>query len=515
MPASFDDDDKAKHGPASGAATNAAGLRLDNYDRTSTHPALPLDDADAAMLDGLSPEEVAREEKRLVRKVDMRLVPAVWIMYLFSYLDRSNIGNAYTAGMGRDLNMSSTHYSVVLLVFFITYVLMEVPSNMVLTRVRPSLYLPALMFVWGGLSICFAAARSWQVIAVLRVLLGAIEAGFAPGVLFLLSSWYTKGELARRYALYYSAVAISGMLGGLIAGGLLQQLDGARGLAGWKWLFVCEGSATCFVALATIFVLPDFPTTTKWLTPRERMIATRRLQRDGVGSAQGGEDVSHTKAAKMAFTDWRTWAFVLTYMCTTGSQTIQYFIPELVKSMGYTGFHVQYMTAPIYACALVAILGFCFSSDLLKERAWHLFTASVIAVASFAIMLGVLDQTGRYVLLCFGVAAVYAACPLVSIYVSNAIPHPSEKRAVAQALVNALGNSASIYGSFLFPKNATDHNRMGFAVTMAFMCIAAGMALVLKYLLNRYPYPEIEQASAARGEDAYRHGETASYEHKA
>lgn len=241
-----------------------------------------------------------------------------------SYLDRSNIGNAYTGGMGKDLNMSPNHYSIVLLVFFATYVTFEVPSNMLLTRVRPSIYLPTIMFLWGGLSIAFAAAKSWQAIAVLRVILGVLEAGFAPGVLFLLSSWYKKGELARRYSIYYSAVPLAGMFGGLIAGGLLKTLDGSNGMAGWRWLFIVEGAATCVVAIASVFILPDFPSTTKWLSPRERAIAGRRLAEDNVGSAQGGdEDISHNQAAKMAFTDWRTWCFVFLYMLTTGSQTIQ------------------------------------------------------------------------------------------------------------------------------------------------------------------------------------------------
>ena len=241
--------------------------------------------------------------------------------------------------MGEDLNMSSNAYSVVLLVFFISYVLFETPSNMILTRVRPSVYMPALMFVWGGLSMCFAAAQSWQAIAGLRFLLGILEASFAPGVLFLLSAWYKKGELGRRYSLYYTAVAISGIFGGLIAGGLLQTLDGSHGLRGWRWLFIVEGAATCAVSILAFFTLPDYPSTTRWLTPRERKIASQRLADDSLGDTQGGEKASHKDALRMALTDWRTWAFVVTYMATTGSQTIQYFIPSLVKVSGRDGGH--------------------------------------------------------------------------------------------------------------------------------------------------------------------------------
>lgn len=202
---------------------------------------------------------------------------------------------------------------------------------MLLTRARPSWYLPGIMTAWGGLSMCFAAAHNWQSIAALRVILGALEAGFSPGVLFLLSSWYRPKELARRFGIYYTAAAVSGVFGGLIAGGLLQTLDGKHGLSGWRWLFIVEGAATVGVSIAALFLLPDFPATTRWLTERERKIATQRLRLDSLGGTQNGEDVGHWTAFKMAIADWRTWSFTLTYMCTVGSQTIQYFLPELVK----------------------------------------------------------------------------------------------------------------------------------------------------------------------------------------
>lgn len=189
------------------------------------------------------------------------------------------------------------------------------------------------MFLWGAVSMCVAAVHTWQALAGLRFLLGILEASFAPGVLFLLSAWYKRGELGRRYSAYYTAVALSGMFGGLIAGGLLQRLDGAHGLAGWRWLFLIEGAGTCLVSLAAFLALPDFPATTRWLSPAERRLASVRLARDSVGDTQatGGADVGHAAALRDALADWRTWAFVLTYMMTTGAQTIQYFVPELVK----------------------------------------------------------------------------------------------------------------------------------------------------------------------------------------
>lgn len=177
-------------------------------------------------------------EKRLLRKLDLRIIPCIWTLYMLSYLDRANIGNAKTGGMAKDFGLTSNQYSIVLLVFFVSYVIFEIPSNMILTRVRPSLYLSGIAVVWGVIAACMAATRSWQQLAGVRFVLGVVEAGFAPGASFYLSSWYRRYEVTRRYSIYYTAVAVAGALSGLLAGVITEYLDGARGLAGWRWLFV-------------------------------------------------------------------------------------------------------------------------------------------------------------------------------------------------------------------------------------------------------------------------------------
>jgi MFS family permease len=159
-------------------------------------------------------------------------------MWTFSNLDRSNIGNAYAGGMKESLNMSSTDYSVALLVFFIGYVVFEIPSNMLLVHLRPSLYLPAIMFWWGGVAIALAGCKNTPALAGVRVILGLAESGFAPGVLYLLSTWYKKKELARRYTLFWLGTPVSGMVGGILAGAIIERMDGISGMHGWQWLFV-------------------------------------------------------------------------------------------------------------------------------------------------------------------------------------------------------------------------------------------------------------------------------------
>jgi len=178
------------------------------------------------------------EEKALVRKIDIALLPCIWIMYLLSYMDRTNIGNAKVAGMTEDLNMSSDQYSIALVVFFITYVVFEVPSNLILAKTKPSIFLPTIMFLWGAATMCMAVIKNYGQLVALRTLVGVLEAGFAPGILLILSSWYKKEEQSKRFAVYISAAVLSGAFGGIIAGAITGNLDGKSGLTGWEWLFV-------------------------------------------------------------------------------------------------------------------------------------------------------------------------------------------------------------------------------------------------------------------------------------
>lgn len=186
---------------------------------------------------------------------------------------------------------------------------------MIIARVRPSLYLSGLTVLFGGVAASMAATQNWQQLAAVRFCLGVAEAGFAPGVTFYLSSWYKKRELASRFSLYYTATAVSGAFSGLLAGLITGNMNGTRGIAGWRWLLLLEGVASSFVGLFAWYFLPDYPATTKWLTEEERILAAQRLAYDGIGHTQGAtEHKGEWAACKMVFKDWRSWLFVVMYM---------------------------------------------------------------------------------------------------------------------------------------------------------------------------------------------------------
>lgn len=186
--------------------------------------------------------------------------------------------------------------------------------SMVLSRARPSQFLPAIMLLWGVITIGMGFVPSYGGLIGFRVAIGCLEAGFAPGVILMFSSWYKKREQSKRFAVYISAAILSGAFGGLIAGGIERGLDGSRGIAGWRWLFIIEGSMTAGWSIIASFLLLDFPYNSKRLTERERELAIQRLLSDDFQVHNEGSEISHLQALKISLRNWRVWVFTIGYM---------------------------------------------------------------------------------------------------------------------------------------------------------------------------------------------------------
>ncbi|KAL4800795.1 major facilitator superfamily domain-containing protein [Aspergillus venezuelensis] len=428
------------------------------------------------------------EEKKLVRKIDLYLLPCIWIMYLLSYMDRTNIGNAKVAGMETDLDLDSNRYSIALVVFFVGYVVFEVPSNMLLEHIRPNIYLPAIMFSWGVMTIGMAFVDSYHGLIGFRIAMGILEAGFAPGVLLVISSWYKKSEQSKRFAVYISAAILSGAFGGLIAGGIVSGLDGAHGIAGWRWLFIVEGAATAGVSIIASFLLLDFPSATKRLTEAERELAMARMASESMlVETHDGPALTHGQALKASVSSWKTWLFVVGYMAIVGSSTLTYFYPTLVSGLGYTGNMAQYMVIPIYAAAFVcnAIVGY-FADHHQSKRGFFLVAMMSVAMVCSIIICCVYNLQGRYALLVIMGMGLWASNGLSLAYASTTFGElPREVRAISLALVNALGNLAQIYGAYLFPDSDEPKYLMGFGVISGLCFTGVLSYLALQIFLKR------------------------------
>lgn len=185
---------------------------------------------------------------------------------------------------------------------------------MILVRTRPSLYLPAIMAIWGALTCVMSVVKTYHHLIVLRIIVGVMEAGFAPGVLLIISSWYRRNEQSKRFAVFMSAAILSGAFGSLIAGAITGGLEGSHGIRGWRWLFIVEGAVTAGWAIISKFLLLDFPATSSQLSEREREIAVARLQADTVVVRRGDEKMGTMQSFLLALKDWRTWGFIIGYM---------------------------------------------------------------------------------------------------------------------------------------------------------------------------------------------------------
>ncbi|KEY72947.1 hypothetical protein S7711_07910 [Stachybotrys chartarum IBT 7711] len=431
------------------------------------------------------------EEKALVRKIDLYLLPCIWLMYLLSYMDRTNIGNARIAGMTDDLNMSSDEYSIALVVFFIGYVIFEPPSNMILVRTKPSLYLPAIMAIWGVLTCVMAVINNFHHLVVLRVFVGIAESGFAPGILLIISSWYKRGEQSKRFAVFMSAAILSGAFGGLLAGAITGGLEGAHGLRGWRWLFIVEGVATVGFAAIAAFILLDFPANSKRLTPREREIAMARLMEDNVTVRDEEHKVGKRKSFMLALKDWRTHGFILGYMVIVGSSTLTYFYPTLVNGLGFTStVQAQYMTVPIYAFAFVCTV----AAGIVGDKFPHLRGLIIAGWLCFSMITSIVvcvvhDFTARYVLLVLMAAGLWASNAMSLSFASSTFASmDAEVRAIALALMNGMGNLAQIYGAYLFPTSDRPQYTMGFGVISGMLgfgvCVYVTMFILVRKWLR-------------------------------
>ncbi|KAK9468206.1 major facilitator superfamily domain-containing protein [Lipomyces arxii] len=431
------------------------------------------------------------EEKRLVRKIDLFLLPTIFLMYFLSYLDRINVGNAKVAGMMEDLNLSSYQYSIVLIVMIVFYVSMEIPTNIILSKTRPSIFLPTIMFLWG-LTTCLASlVKTYHQLVACRVVVGIFEAGFAPGVLLIFSSWYRRSEQSMRFGIYISAPVLSGAFGGILAGAITSSMDGRNGIAGWRWLFIVEGATSCGFALVAFFTLLDFPSKSRYMSQRESDLAISRLQFEAmVSHVTDNTELTHKQALKMSLLSWRTWLFVVGYgiLNTTSSQS--YFYPTLVQSLGYTGKMVQYMTVPIYAVAFVCNLATSYVGDRqLHNRRGELIAGCMAVVCLTGVVtLAVYNAKARYVMLVFMCAAVWAGTAACLAYASSSFGYMDrEARGISLAAVNGLGTGATIGGSFLFPAEDSPKYIMGFSVVVATSFVGIFVFLALGYFIRKHP----------------------------
>lgn len=445
-------------------------------------------------------------EKKLLMKTDLHVIPILFLLFLCAFIDRINIGNARIQGLEEDLNMTGNDFNIALFTFFILYILLEVPSNIVLKRMRPSVFLSSIMLGWGIVTICQGCTQSFGGLVACRVVIGALEAGFFPGCIYLISMFYKRWELQWRMNLFFSASIVAGAFSGLLAYAI-AHMSGIGGYRGWRWIFIIEGIATVGIAIASYWLVPDWPETAKFYSEEERAYWIRRLALDNEDTSMSHWD---KRTARRVFGDPKIYLGVAMYLgiVTTGYSG-SFFTPTILRQLGWTAVRAQVMSIPIFVCATILALSAAILSDKVKHRFGFIIAGCLVATTGYAILLNMHSVTVgvRYFAVFLIVGGGYIAQPITLVWLNNNLAG-HYKRGVGAAMQVGLGNIGGIVASNVFLKSEQPEYPTGFgtALGMIGLCIISACIFAL-YLIRenrlrdngkrdyRYEAPEHERSN--------------------
>ncbi|KAK7202800.1 major facilitator superfamily domain-containing protein [Myxozyma melibiosi] len=387
-------------------------------------------------------------ERRICRKFDFHLLPLLAMMYLFNALDKGNLGNAKTDGMTTDLNFVNNQYNIILSVFYVPYVLFAFPIAMLGKKYGPSVVLPILMFGFGSMSLIASGVKNFGGLMAVRWFLGTFESAFFPLVIYYLTTFYRRGELARRLAIFYAASNIASAFAGLLSFGVFQIKNGS--LHGWQYLFIIEGGATVLTSILTFFFLPHDVTTCKFLTPEEAEIAFLRIQRD---SSSVVNEKLNLRVALSVFKHPVPFAWIMIEMCLgVPLQSVSLFLPQIVQRLGYSTVKTNLYTVAPNVCGAVVLLILAFTSDFTRMRFPFIAAGFMFPVIGFIIYaaIDVEHSIGVAYFACFLMTAgTSAPSVLLSTWYNNNTPNEG-RRAALTAVGVPMANVMGLVSSNIF-----------------------------------------------------------------
>ncbi|MFF3575188.1 MFS transporter [Nocardia jiangxiensis] len=416
--------------------------------------------------------------KRIYNKISWRLFPLVIACYFISFLDRTNIGIAQLQ-MNKQLGLGDAAFGLGAGVFFIAYLIFEVPSNLYMHKVGAKKTIMRIMILWGLVSICFMFVQNPTEFLILRFLLGATEAGFFPGMILYLTYWYPSEWRARAVAIFIVAQPASGLVGAPLGGWILKAFDHVGGLSGWRWLFFVEGVPAVILGIAVLWLLADGPRQVKWLTEDEKNFVIGNLARE---HEQKKTLVPHS-LRELVRNGRVVLLVVLVFAESMGLYGLTFYLPTLVKGAGiHSSVTIGFITAIPFLCGMIAMVLVSRSSDRRRERRWHLsipFVVSAVGLSASAV-LGGNHTVPAIIALCVAAAGVYT----VSALCWNLPPafFAGTAAAAGIAAINSLGN----LGGFVSPYLIGMSQSMGGGTSVGLYILSA-VLVIGAILTHRIP----------------------------
>ncbi|TCD66551.1 hypothetical protein EIP91_001272 [Steccherinum ochraceum] len=493
------DNDSTKDEKAIGSVEHVEQSSRNSPDVLKEHNELLADDVRPAA------------ERKLVRTLDMRLLPTIVLIFIMNYIDRTAVSAARLKGIEADLQLQDTQYDTVLAVLYASYVPAQIPSNMILNRIsRPSFYISICVILWGLMSALTGVSKNYAGLLATRIFVGFPEAAFYPGAIYLLSRWYTRKELAFRSAILYGGLLISNAFGSLMAAGILSNMEGKMGIRAWRWLFYIEGAITICIGFFAMWALPDYPNNTRWISPAQRRLAMVRLSED---AGEADEDTSEDSAMSgliQALKDPKVPIMaVMTCAQLLGLSFVNFF-PTLTATLGFSTTISLVLAAPPWIFATIVCCIGAWHADRTGERFFHISGWWWGAIIGYIIGVSTMSTGGRYFAM-FLMAAGYSGFALTAVWVSNAVPRPPAKRAAAISIVNGFGNMGNLIGSYAWKSQWGPNYHPSMFIGIASFALASVLAFVVRCILvkqnenlEREEMANMTEARRERIEDAAR-----------
>ncbi|KAH8600113.1 retrograde regulation protein 2 [Bisporella sp. PMI_857] len=441
--------------------------------------------------------ERTEEERKLVQRLDLFLLSWATYGYFIRLLDSGNITNAYVSGMKEDLKFHGNQYNLLATFFTSGYLVGQIPSQLLLTRLRPSWYLPLAEFLWTVITFCFAAVQSTKHVFALRFIIGMLESPFAVGVITLMGSWYTPRELGKRIAIFYSASYAAGMFSGYLQAGIYKGLDGHLGLPGWRWLFIFCGVISLPGPIWGLYAIPDNPYTTRarWLKVEDRSKYIARMQKI---DRRAPVPLSWAKIGKV-LTHWPIYVvtLMLIFHCVV-TQPLNYFSVWLKSLNRFSVYQINLFPTAAQALGLVTTLAYGWVSDGLGGKRWQVMV--VPATINFVGMIIVVSYPG-YGATFFGYlinAASWGLWPVMYAWVNEFCHDDAEERAIVIGVAQTFGQVfiAWVPVVVLNVGKYAPRFTLGFTVMSVLSVGQFTMIWVIRYFANKDKKHEAENESA-------------------
>ncbi|KAI6028698.1 major facilitator superfamily domain-containing protein [Pisolithus orientalis] len=434
-----------------------------------------MDALDKPVCDDLSEQDSAVLERVVWRKLDIWVLPMCTALYLISFFDRSNIGNARVAGMQTALEISNYQYTVALTLTYVPYIAMELPSNLILKRVGPNLMLPTMVTLWGVVAVMQGLVTSYTGLLLCRFFLGLAEGGLFPGLVLYLSSFYPRERLQIRITAFFASASVTGAFSGLLAAAIMQ-MDGVGGKPGWSWIFILEGLFTFVFGIFSFLVLPRSPETARFLSSEERSYILSKLKSSRAISEDEGKDgFSWIEVLRAIRSPQVLMLCLIVFFGGSMLFGLAFFEPTIVAGLGYTGNRAQLMSVPPFVVAFFASVISAFVSDRYGCRGLTVIFFAISGIIGFSMFYATTSQRVQYASLFFSVTGAYASAPAAITWLANnSAPHI--RRASSIAIGFVASNSGGILATWLLGSLSPAPEYT--AATITFIAMSIGMVVV-------------------------------------